>query len=787
MQRLLYVDAPFCGIPGGDTNRSNFIWEQLSRAYAADLLIIKTEPYRYKEIPPHRGYQNLYTIAAQKCNSCQPQAIYSFHPQHLSKLKEILRREQYELVVFRFLSTFHLAELAARSLPFAQIAIDVDMLFSRIASLSWNRHRNIHNRFHFFEYHKLRFFERRAFQRDFRFFFTNPIELEMAVNEYDLKAANALHFPNMMPDKEKCQSSQAPPAPYVLFFGTLNSMANSDAIDHFMRDIYPRVKEHLTSSGIEIRIVGKNPLPRYQEYADEVVKIIGSVEDIGCQIAQALFVILPLQVASGTRTRILEAAEYGKAVISSSIGAEGFEFSNSEILFADKAPDFANAIMQLVAEPESAVKLGKALHDSAIAKYSAQVVSDNFLNALRSWNQRDGRRLKLAIITNRFYPEVGGAETNIYFQAQALAKEHEVTIFCPKRIDAPSNMEMDGFKVKRLKDLLNSPARYPNLKSKTFCPSLAWHLLKGDYDIIQCFPALNYNNMLAFWISRIRKTPFIQVFFDFIDYAAEIARDPDFDPDILKKIKPRFYQIPILRGMEQAFAIADKEIAFLKQYNEQVLYSPVPVLSEEYEQNYPRPALLESWEPSAFTMLCLGRISRIKGQDIALKAFCKVAAKMPEARLIFVGRTDYEPELFEQMQEIVKEYGLGTRVFFTGMLERSEVLAWLKHCDIHVIPVRFMNSGAVVVESFFSHTPVIQSDVVDPNLVIEGENGYLFPRASVEGCAAKMLVAYQERGRLAEMGKGAKAKVKDIYTYSYLTKLYNDTYYSLLKRDIKND
>lgn len=778
MQRLLYVDAPFWGIPGGDTNRSNFIWDQLSRAYDADLLIIKTPPYRYKDIPPHRGYNTLYSIAAQNSNFCKPQAIYTFHPSHLAKLKEILKREQYDIVVFRFLSTFHLAELAAEALPLAHIVIDVDMLFSRISSLSWSRYRNIHNRFHLFEYYKLRHFERRAFQRDFRFYFTNPIELEMAVNEYGLKTSRAFHFPNMMPERDLCSSAAIAKQPYILFFGTLNSMANSDAIDHFMHSIYPRISGRLQKAGIQIRIVGKNPLPRYAEYADEVVKIVGPVEDIGCEIAQALFVILPLQVASGTRTRILEAAEFGKAVISSSIGAEGFDFGKDEILFADKAEDFALAIIHLAENPDRAQKLGKALQKAALAKYSARVVSENFLSSLQGGK---GRKLKLAIITNRFYPEVGGAETNIYFQAQALAKYHDVTVFCPKRIDAPGALEMDGFKVRRLKDWLNIPARYPNLKSKTFCPSLAWHLLKEDFDIIQCFPALNYNNMLAFWLSRFTKTPFIQVFFDFIDYAAEIAKNPDFDPDILKSIKPKIYQIPILKGMEQAFAIADKEIAFLKKYNKEVLYSPVPVLSEEYEEDYPIPELLKSWGNTGFNMLCLGRISRIKGQDIALKAFCKVVAQMPNSRLIFVGRTDYEPELFAKMQELVKEQGLTERVFFTGMLERKEVLAWLQHCDIHIIPVRFMNSGAVVVESFFSLTPVIQSDVVDPNLVIEAENGYLFPRTSVEGCAEKMLVAYRDRERLPAMGKAAKEKVKEIYTYNYLTKLYNATYERLLK------
>ena len=40
--------------------------------------------------------------------------------------------------------------------------------------------------------------------------------------------------------------------------------------------------------------------------------------------------------------------------------------------------------------------------------------------------------MKIAIVLNRFYPEVGGAETNLYFQAQELSKRHEVTVFTPE-------------------------------------------------------------------------------------------------------------------------------------------------------------------------------------------------------------------------------------------------------------------------------------------------------------------------------------------------------------------
>ena len=76
---------------------------------------------------------------------------------------------------------------------------------------------------------------------------------------------------------------------------------------------------------------------------------------------------------------------------------------------------------------------------------------------------------KLLIITNRFYPDVGGAETNIYYQAKLLCKKYDVTVITPKRDDIPEEEIIDGIKVKRLKDLFNKNNFYPNKRAKTLC------------------------------------------------------------------------------------------------------------------------------------------------------------------------------------------------------------------------------------------------------------------------------------------------------------------------------
>ena len=388
--------------------------------------------------------------------------------------------------------------------------------------------------------------------------------------------------------------------------------------------------------------------------------------------------------------------------------------------------------------------------------------------------------MKIAIVTNRFYPEVGGAETNIYFQACKLASEHEVTVFCPKRIDAPDHEVIDGFDLYRLKDWKNKTSTYPNIQTATFTPSIFGKIFKGDFDVVMCFPALSKNNMMAFLAAKLSKKKNVLCCFDWLDYSAIMLETGDIDPTIMERTDANWYQKYFLKRYDYIFAISNKEIDFFKRYNKNVGYSPVPIRLEEYDGfEAPNPRAKYSVTENDFVFLSLGRVCRIKGQDIAIKAFAKVADEIPGAKMVFVGRHDYAPEILAEMNAIIEENKLKDRVIFTGMIEREEVIGWLRHSDIHVIPVRFMNSGAVVVESWISGTPVIQSDVVDPNLVVEEVNGYNFRRLDVDGLASKMVMAFENRDKFDDYAKAGEELVREKYTYEYLCDLYIKTFQSL--------
>ncbi|MFA5205149.1 MAG: glycosyltransferase family 4 protein [Lentisphaeria bacterium] len=394
------------------------------------------------------------------------------------------------------------------------------------------------------------------------------------------------------------------------------------------------------------------------------------------------------------------------------------------------------------------------------------------MNALASTN----RRLRVALVTNRFLPQVGGAEINIGHQARYLARHVDLTVFCPRRVAAPAAAVQNGYRIRRLDDWLNRRRVYPNNRSDTFCPALFFRILAGRFDLLQCFPAFNRNNLLAALAARLAGTKIIFCFFDYLDYAKIIKSTGRIDPGMIDAHVPNAKIRWLLRRIDQAYAISNREVAFLRRYVGHVEFSPVPILVDEYLGDVPSPRARHGIPESDFVFLCLNRISVVKGQDLALEAFLRVAGALPGSRLVFVGNTQAEPELTARMEARIAASGLRDRILFTGLVERPELLGWLRHADIQVIPARFMNAGAVVVESWASGTPVIQSDAVDPNLVREGENGFGFPRQDVAALAAKMELAYRQRERLPALGVASREMVRDKYTYEALTRQYLAAY-----------
>lgn len=118
-----------------------------------------------------------------------------------------------------------------------------------------------------------------------------------------------------------------------------------------------------------------------------------------------------------------------------------------------------------------------------------------------------------------------------------------------------------------------------------------------------------------------------------------------------------------------------------------------------------------------FEVLFAGRLVDLKGVRLALEAFARLAARAPEATLVFVG----EGEQRAALEQRAAELGLTDRVEITGHRPRAEVLERMARSQVFLFP-SFEGAGMVVVEAMAAGNPVVCLDCGGPRAMVESED-----------------------------------------------------------------
>jgi glycosyltransferase involved in cell wall biosynthesis len=163
----------------------------------------------------------------------------------------------------------------------------------------------------------------------------------------------------------------------LVFVGSMDWDPNEDGISWFLRDVYPRIRQ--AAPNASLAVVGRNPSPRLQALAARYpdVELTGRVADVRPYLSEAEVVIVPLRVGGGTRIKIPEAMAMAKAVVSTTIGAEGLPFHDGrDISIADKPADFSEAVITLLHDRPYRNSIATAARKIVVEKHSWDAVVD---------------------------------------------------------------------------------------------------------------------------------------------------------------------------------------------------------------------------------------------------------------------------------------------------------------------------------------------------------------------------------------------------------------------------
>ena len=160
-------------------------------------------------------------------------------------------------------------------------------------------------------------------------------------------------------------------------------------------------------------------------------------------------------------------------------------------------------------------------------------------------------------------------------------------------------------------------------------------------------------------------------------------------------------------------------------------------------------------------LLCLGRVVREKGFDIAIDAFSRMKReRFPGIRLVIAGDGPAREELEVQAAAL----DLSDSVIFTGWVQPDDVPALIDSATVMIVPSRWREAfGNVAVQAMQMGRPVIAADVGGiPEIVAEGITGYIVPSESPDILARTMERLLVERETAVRLGAAGRARaVKD--------------------------
>jgi L-malate glycosyltransferase len=159
-----------------------------------------------------------------------------------------------------------------------------------------------------------------------------------------------------------------------------------------------------------------------------------------------------------------------------------------------------------------------------------------------------------------------------------------------------------------------------------------------------------------------------------------------------------------------------------------------------------------------------------------VEVFAKVNEQVP-SRLLFVGEGPDLPKVIAR----VKELGLTDRVCFCG--KQDDVAEIISLGDLMLLPSEKESFGLVALEAMACGVPTIGSMAGGiPELVTDGETGFLSPIGDTDKMAADAIRLFSEPGMYERMVEACLRRARFTFCNDRITEQYEDIYYRVLGR-----
>jgi glycosyltransferase involved in cell wall biosynthesis len=224
----------------------------------------------------------------------------------------------------------------------------------------------------------------------------------------------------------------------------------------------------------------------------------------------------------------------------------------------------------------------------------------------------------------------------------------------------------------------------------------------------------------------------------------------------------RLFEERLIASVNTVFALnADLQKYVLQKRPRRVAVVPNGIETDLYHPGTEEPYILYA-----------GKIDRVKGTDILIRAFSLIEEKIG-VRLRLVGSGKHE----RQMRELAHGLGLDARVEFIPWASRETLRQQMSRCQVFVLPSRFETFGTVLLEAMACAKPVVATTTMGSRAIVQDKlNGILVQPEDPTALAEAMTILLMDEGIRRRLGNAARSHVQSDYDFRHLAAVVEGEY-----------
>lgn len=364
--------------------------------------------------------------------------------------------------------------------------------------------------------------------------------------------------------------------------------------------------------------------------------------------------------------------------------------------------------------------------------------------------------MKILQVIPYFVPafECGGPVAVSYNIAKALVKKgHNVTVYTTNTLGAKGEIDrkfeiIDGIHIKRFSNLYNSMAYRSRL---FFTPTMFFEIKEEmkSFDIIHMHEYRTFQNIVVHHYARKYKIPYI--------LQAHGSLPADSPKKRLKQAYDYSCGYKILRHSSKLLALTPKEVGQYQNMGitvDKITTIPNGIDLTEF-QNLPARGIFRNkygLQDNQKLILYLGRIHKIKGLDILIKAFAEMARDLDNIKLVIAGPDD---GYLTELKALITELSIENRVVLTGPLYGRDKLEAYIDAEVYVLSSIYETFPVTVLEACACGLPVVVTDRCGIANLVDGQIGLVIPydKEYLGSAILQILSNDQMRRGFAERGR----------------------------------